>query len=96
MKSLLLAMALGVLAIPAVPAAAQDLRFRVGPDGIVLRNDDPRIERRRFEDRRVIDRRVYREGVREGRFGDESCRIVETRRERRDGTIVVRRERRCI
>jgi hypothetical protein len=82
MKSLLLAVALGVLA---VPAAAQDLRFRVGLDGVVLRNDNPR----------VIDRRVYREGPRGRGHYRNNCRIVETRRERRDGTIVIRRERRC-
>ncbi len=87
MKKLAYALtALGLLA--AVPASAQEFRFRAGPDGVVIRSDDDR--------RRVIERRVYREGPRYyRRYRGEECRIVTTRRERPNGTIVVRRERRC-
>ncbi len=81
--------ALGLLA--AVPATAQEFRLRAGPDGVTIRNDDDRYDRRR-----VIERRVYRDEPRAyRRFDRDDCRIVTTRRERPNGTIVVRRERIC-
>lgn len=95
MKKLVLSIAaVGVIAT-AVPASAQEFRLRAGPDGVTIRNDDDRWDRRR--DRRVIERRVYRDEPRAyRRFRDvEECRIVTTRRERPNGTIVVRRQRVC-
>lgn len=88
MKKLALAFtALTLLA--AAPATAQEFRLRAGRDGVTIRSDDDR--------RRVIERRVYRDGPREyRRFRGERCRIVTTRRERPNGTVVIRRERRCI
>jgi hypothetical protein len=81
MKLLILAAALGALAVPAFGQG-----IRIGPDGLTV--DDSR----RYEDRRVIERRIYRDR-RYRRGGD--CRITVIRRERRDGTIVERRVRRC-
>jgi len=82
--------ALSLLA--AVPAGAQEFRLRAGPDGVTIRNNEDRFDRRR-----VIERRVYRDEPRAYRRSndDGDCRIVTTRRERPNGTVVVRRERRC-
>jgi hypothetical protein len=87
MKKIILAAAFGVLA--SVPALAQEPRIRIGPDGVTIRpGEDPRYDRRRFDDRRYRERRVYRDY-------DEDCRTVTTRVRRADGSVVVRRERRC-
>jgi hypothetical protein len=89
MKTLLLATAaIGVIATT-LPAASQEFRFRAGPDGVAIGRDDDRYDR--YRDRRVIERRVYRDRYDD----DDDCRTVTTRRYRPDGSVVVRRERRC-
>jgi len=94
-KIMLSVLALGILATS--PASAQEFRLRAGPDGVTIRNDDDRGRRdgrrddRRFEERRFEDRRGERRVYRR----EPDCRMVTTRRERPNGTIVVRRERVC-
>ena len=100
MKRFLLATAaLGLLATalpPASPAAAQEFRFRAGPDGVGISRDDDRYDR--YRDRREFERREYRDerrGYRRFDDDDDECRVVTTRRYRPDGSVVVSRERRC-
>lgn len=66
-----------------VPASAQ-VGVEVGVPGVGVRVGDPD---RRYEERRRV--RVYeRENVGE-------CRTITVRKERDDGTVVTRKERRC-
>lgn len=74
------------------PSFAQDLRIRAGEGGISVRagDDRPGYRRHRGPDRVIIrERRAPRVVVR------ERCRNVVIRTERPNGTVVVRRERRC-
>jgi hypothetical protein len=77
--------ALGVAALTfPVPASAQ-VDVEVGAPGVGVRVGDR--EHRRYEERRRV--RVYDDD------NTGSCRTVTIRRERGDGTVVTRRERRC-
>jgi hypothetical protein len=74
------------------PSFAQDLRIRAGEGGISVRagDDRPGYRRHRGPDRVIIrERRAPRVVVR------ERCRNVVIRTERPNGTVVIRRERRC-
>jgi len=74
------------------PSFAQDLRIRAGEGGISVRagGDRPGYRRHRGPDRVIIrERRAPRVVVR------ERCRNVVVRTERPNGTVVIRRERRC-
>lgn len=74
------------------PSFAQDLRIRAGEGGISVRagDDRPGYRRHRGPDRVIIrERRAPRVVVR------ERCRNVVVRTERPNGTVVIRRERRC-
>ncbi len=89
------ALTLGALAAAllfSAPAFAQDVRIRAGEGGVSIRSDDggPGYRRHRGPDRVIIrERRAPRVVVR------ERCRNVVIRTERPNGTVVVRRERRC-
>ncbi len=88
-------LALGAFAaalLVAAPSFAQDLRIRAGENGVRIRTDDrgPGWRRDRGPDRVIIrERRAPRVIVR------ERCRNVVIRSERPNGTVVIRRERRC-
>ncbi len=74
------------------PSFAQDVRIRAGEGGISVRagDDRPGYRRHRGPDRVIIrERRAPRVVVR------ERCRNVVIRTERPNGTVVIRRERRC-
>jgi hypothetical protein len=101
--------ALGAALLLATPSFAQDVRFRAGEGGVSIRTDDGRDGRRddrrwrggdrrgdwrgdRGPDRVIIrDRRPDRVVIRER----GNCRNVTIRSERPNGTVVIRRERRC-
>ncbi len=91
------ALTLGALAAAllfSAPAFAQDVRIRAGEGGVSIRSDDgrPGYRRDRGPDRVIIrERRAPRVVIRER----ERCRNVVIRTERPNGTVVVRRERRC-
>ncbi len=100
-------LSLGALAATllfATPSFAQDLRIRAGEGGISVRagEDRPGYRRGRGPDREIVrerrgpDRVVIREG-RSERYGRsrERCRDITVRSERPNGTVVIRRERRC-
>ncbi len=75
------------------PSFAQDVRIRAGDGGISVRagDDRPGYRRHRGPDRVIIrERRAPRVVIRE-----RGCRNVVIRTERPNGTVVVRRERRC-
>ncbi|WP_439573077.1 hypothetical protein [Phreatobacter sp.] len=88
-------LSLGALAAAllfSAPSFAQDLRIRAGEGGISVRagDDRPGYRRNRGSERVIIrERRAPRVVVR------ERCRNVVIRTERPNGTVVVRRERRC-
>ncbi len=88
-------LSLGALAaalLLTTPSFAQDLRIRAGEGGISVRagDDRPGYRRHRGPDRVIIrERRAPRVVVR------ERCRNVVVRTERPNGTVVIRRERRC-
>jgi hypothetical protein len=83
----LTAVAIGFAALPSAPASAQ-VGVEVGVPGVGVRIGDPDY---RYRERRRIEReRDYNVG----RRGDR-CRSVTVQRERRDGTVVSRTERRC-
>ncbi|WP_296579846.1 hypothetical protein [Phreatobacter sp.] len=92
--------ALGALAATllfSAPTFAQDLRIRAGEGGISVRSgDDRRDDRRSYRRDRGPDRVIIRER-RSERFnrGRERCRDVTVRTQRPNGTIIIRRERRC-
>ena len=77
------AVAIGAAALLTGPPAAAQVGVEVGP-GVGVRIGEPD---RRYEERRRV--RVY-----EDRTVGE-CRTVTVRKERDDGTVVTRRERRC-
>lgn len=85
--------ALAVALLFSTPSFSQDVRIRAGEGGISVRTDDGRPGYRR--DRRP-DRVIIRER-RSDRFDRrrERCRDVTVRTQRPNGTVVVRRERRC-
>ena len=86
------ALAAGLLL--ATPSFAQDVRIRAGESGISVRagDDRPGLRRHRGGDRVIIrDRRPDRVVIRDR----GPCRVVTVRTERPNGTVVVRRERRC-
>jgi hypothetical protein len=102
--------AFGALAalLIATPSFAQDVRIRAGEDGVRIRAEDGRDGRRDWRERRsdrviirerergpdrviIRDRRPDRVVIRDR--GD--CRNVTIRSERPNGTVVIRRERRC-
>jgi hypothetical protein len=92
--------ALGAALLLATPSFAQDVRIRAGEGGVSIRADDGRDGRRgdrrwrgdRGPDRVIIrDRRPGRVVIRER----GNCRNVTIRSERPNGTVVIRRERRC-
>lgn len=96
--------ALGALAAAllfSAPSFAQDLRIRAGEGGISVRSgddrrDDRREDRRGYRRDRGEDRVIIRERRSEGfGRGRERCRDVTVRTQRPNGTIVIRRERRC-
>ena len=96
------ALAAGLLL--ATPSFAQDVRIRAGESGISVRagDDRPGLRRHRGGDRVIIrDRRPDRVVIRDRRpdrvvIRDRGpCRVVTVRTERPNGTVVVRRERRC-
>jgi hypothetical protein len=75
------------------PSFAQDVRVRTGETGITVRTGDsrPGYRRHRGPDRVIIrERRAPRVIIRE-----RGCRNVVIRTERPNGTVVVRRVRRC-
>jgi hypothetical protein len=89
--------ALGAALIFAAPAFAQDVRIRAGESGVSIRAGDGQDRGRRGwrgdrgPDRVIIrDRRPDRVVIR-----DRRCRNVTVRTERPNGTVVIRRERRC-
>ncbi|MFN6952638.1 MAG: hypothetical protein ACK4NE_08640 [Albidovulum sp.] len=89
-------LSLGALAATllfATPSFAQDLRIRAGEGGISVRagEDRPGYRRGRGPDREIIRER------RSERYGRsrERCRDITVRSERPNGTVVIRRERRC-
>ncbi|MDP3545137.1 MAG: hypothetical protein Q8S29_03065 [Phreatobacter sp.] len=89
-------LSLGALAATllfATPSFAQDLRIRAGEGGISVRAGEDRPGYRRG---RGPDRVIIREG-RSERYGrsSERCRDITVRSERPNGTVVIRRERRC-
>jgi len=85
------------------PSFAQDVRIRAGEGGISVRagDDRPGYRRDRGGDRVVIrerrgpDRVIIRERRAPRFVVRERCRNVVIRSERPNGTIVIRRERRC-
>lgn len=101
--------ALGALAatlLLATPSFAQDVRIRAGEGGVSIRSDDGRDGRRHWRDGRrserviIRDRRPDRVIIRDRRpdrvvIRDRGCRNVTIRTERPNGTVVIRRERRC-
>jgi hypothetical protein len=96
MRKLLLAATFGVLA--AAPAFAQEPIIGIGPNGVTVRPGVDQRYDRRYDERRFDERRMDRERYRERRVYrdyDEECRTVTTRIRRGDGSVVVRRERRC-
>lgn len=91
MKCLALSAFAAALLVSA-PSFAQDLRIRAGEGGVRIRAEDSRAgwRRDRGPDRVIIrERRGPRVIVR------ERCRNVVIRTERPNGTVVIRRERRC-
>ncbi|MDP2803998.1 MAG: hypothetical protein Q8O26_19175 [Phreatobacter sp.] len=96
MKSIALGALAAVLFFSA-PSFAQDLRIRAGEGGISVRSgDDRRDDRRGYRRDRGEDRVIIRERRSEGfGRGRERCRDVTVRTQRPNGTIVIRRERRC-
>jgi hypothetical protein len=86
MRGILISVAVaatGVALMTTVPASAQ-VGVEVGVPGVGVRVGEPE---RRYEERRRV--RVYeRENV-----GD--CRTVTVRKERDDGPVITRKERRC-
>jgi hypothetical protein len=102
--------ALGALAaalLLATPSFAQDVRIRAGEGGVSIRSDDGRDGRRNWRDDRRSDRVIIRDRrpdrviIRDRRpdrvvIRDRgNCRNVTIRSERPNGTVVIRRERRC-
>jgi hypothetical protein len=85
MRSLIITVAAAALGVAvALPAAAQ-VGVEIGTPGVGVHIGDPDY-RVREERRRT---RVYRDDNR------GECRTVTVRRERDDGTVITRRERRC-
>ncbi len=87
-------LALGAFAaalLVSAPSFAQDVRIRAGENGVRIRTDDGRGPgwRRDRPDRVIIRER------RGPRVMRERCRNVVIRSERPNGTVVIRRERRC-
>jgi hypothetical protein len=80
---MLSAAAIAVGAFVTAPPASAQVGVEIGTPGVGVRVGEPRYYR---DDRR---RRVYERDT----VGE--CRTVTMRRERADGTIVTRRERRC-
>lgn len=85
--------AAGVLC--AAPAFAQDVRIRAGDSGVTIRTDDhSRMERR--HERRFGEERRWRHRDRDVYVtGSTGCRVTTVRSERPNGTVVVRKIRRC-
>lgn len=86
-KLLLSAIAAGVL-FAAMPASAQDVGVSIGERGVRVGIGDDR--RDGYRDGRR-DRRIYTDGRRSNR----DCAEVTTRKRMSDGTVVIRKSRRC-
>ena len=79
------AAAIGAAALVTAPPASAQIGVEVGVPGVGVRvGDAPRYRDR--DERRV---RVYEDNNR------GECRTVTVRKERDDGTVITRRERRC-
>lgn len=78
------AAAIGALALLTAPSVSAQVGIEVGTPGVGVRIGEPD---RRYEERRRV--RVYEDR----NVGD--CRTITVRKERDDGTVVTRRERRC-
>ncbi len=81
-KLLLSAIAAGAL-FAAVPASAQDVGVSVGERGVRIGVDNDRRDGRR-------DRRIYTDGR-----SDRDCAEVTVRKRMPDGTVVIKKSRRC-
>jgi len=86
MRLALIGLAAATVIGTALPAAAQGVGIEVGTPGVGVRIGDP--DRHYYREHRYRDRDRYYDNR-----GD--CRTVTVRRERDDGTVVVRKQRRC-
>ena len=82
------ATAIGAATLLTVQPASAQVGIDVGVPGVGVRIGEPR-----YRDREVYREREDRVRVYDDNRGD--CRTVTVRRERDDGTIVTRQERRC-
>jgi len=108
MKTLALG-AIAAVLLFATPSFAQDVRIRAGEGGVSVRTDEGRPGWRgdRRPDRDRDSRRAWRgDGgserviIRDRRpdrlvFRERGCRTMTVRSERPNGTVTIRRERRC-